>query len=905
MHGPRGYGDAVTYNSSTLQWASHNLQIHLDSNGLMPDASDVGRIWNEGLAFWGWLFYLSKFYEVVDTIIILLKGKRSSTLQTFHHAGAMLSVWAGIRFMSPPIWMFVLVNSGLHAIMYTYYALSTLGVQIPRRLKRTLTVLQILQLIVGSTYAACHLFVSYTIPVSMSLKALNQASATFSAGVSAASAAASKSESAAELISSATTVAYPWVKKFALYAAGAPNVADKLFMEQKSPLQPQPAKEASAVHPIGVHRTAFEYVQCLDTDGQVFAIWLNVLYLAPLTGLFVRFFIKAYGPSRLSSTGRAQSGSRQLPDAAVRAAFRTSETVDHIGTLAEENAAEELGEKAYHGTATPQAEAGEKERIEDDDSSSGAKSEPTDVHVEKSSPSDPQFSPSNPRDPQAEVSADGSKTLADQDGAEKKENNFHDEKSDKPRPEEEQKTNLVPSDNEPSHDDAPTEPADESEETSDNEGKSREQSPSDAQAATFEDTEPDQDGLLPNRDPPKESQQGVSEERDLPRDSQGELSEERESYKEPEDDSEQELSENDEQEPMNKSSGQALDGSYDLVELDKKQGPAEDHSESESSLQDEETNAKEDVTTKPSLEDIEADAREASEGHKEVLKPSVYGEEASNDEDHKENVPPESPAEKGQDDLAKGGESQITGSGEGDSHERSSTSTEKAETNGDQEGDDDSPLRNVNAEDEKQSHGSQEGQAENVRDDASEDSVEQEQGEEDALEADSSRSVEQKDPVEQNDEPNNGETPERITQDSPDVKHTTETHDVDGVGPEEDPEVQADDGSLKEGEEHGSIYPTEAEPDDHNGEEVDQEDEEGQEGEEDHQAGEDDLQEGEEDDQEGEEEVQEDESTDEEINSDQVSKEDKSSNVLNTQGEGEDIQDEDLDTSSVLSRPNA
>lgn len=39
-------------------------------------------LWQEGLAFYGWLFYLSKFYEVIDTAIILAKGKKSSTLQT-------------------------------------------------------------------------------------------------------------------------------------------------------------------------------------------------------------------------------------------------------------------------------------------------------------------------------------------------------------------------------------------------------------------------------------------------------------------------------------------------------------------------------------------------------------------------------------------------------------------------------------------------------------------------------------------------------------------------------------------------------------------------------------------------------------------------------------------------------
>lgn len=116
IQGPRGLGDAVTYNPLTQTWGSANRLVQLGTNG-SPDPSDVGRIWSEGLSFWGWIFYLSKFYEVVDTMVILAKGKRSSTLQTYHHAGAMLSMWAGIRYMSPPIWMFVLVNSGIHTLM--------------------------------------------------------------------------------------------------------------------------------------------------------------------------------------------------------------------------------------------------------------------------------------------------------------------------------------------------------------------------------------------------------------------------------------------------------------------------------------------------------------------------------------------------------------------------------------------------------------------------------------------------------------------------------------------------------------------------------------------------------------------------------------------------------------------
>jgi hypothetical protein len=115
INGPRGYGNAATYSPITNEWSIPNPAYHL-TNG-MPDSTDIGRLWNQGLAYFGWLFYLSKFYEVVDTVIILAKGKKSSTLQTYHHAGAMMCMWAGIRYMAPPIWIFCLVNSAIHAMM--------------------------------------------------------------------------------------------------------------------------------------------------------------------------------------------------------------------------------------------------------------------------------------------------------------------------------------------------------------------------------------------------------------------------------------------------------------------------------------------------------------------------------------------------------------------------------------------------------------------------------------------------------------------------------------------------------------------------------------------------------------------------------------------------------------------
>jgi hypothetical protein len=40
--------------------------------------------------------------------------------------------------------------------------------------------------------------------------------------------------------------------------------------------------------------SGFQKMSCIDTTGETFAIWFNVLYLTPLTLLFLRFFVKSY-----------------------------------------------------------------------------------------------------------------------------------------------------------------------------------------------------------------------------------------------------------------------------------------------------------------------------------------------------------------------------------------------------------------------------------------------------------------------------------------------------------------------------------------------------------------------------------------------------------------------------------
>lgn len=57
----------------------------------------------------------------------MLKGGKPGILQTYHHVGAVITIWAAVITKSPCCWVFVIFNSLIHAFMYTYYCLTTLG----------------------------------------------------------------------------------------------------------------------------------------------------------------------------------------------------------------------------------------------------------------------------------------------------------------------------------------------------------------------------------------------------------------------------------------------------------------------------------------------------------------------------------------------------------------------------------------------------------------------------------------------------------------------------------------------------------------------------------------------------------------------------------------------------------
>lgn len=107
------------------------------------------------LAPWVWIFYLSKYYEIVDTLILFLSEKESSFLQMYHHAGAIVGCWLVSLGKSHSAWVWIGLNSFIHSIMYMYYALTVIGFRAP--FKRLITFMQIAQFIVGMFFGLIYI----------------------------------------------------------------------------------------------------------------------------------------------------------------------------------------------------------------------------------------------------------------------------------------------------------------------------------------------------------------------------------------------------------------------------------------------------------------------------------------------------------------------------------------------------------------------------------------------------------------------------------------------------------------------------------------------------------------------------------------------------------------------------
>ena len=142
--------------------------------------------------------------------------------------------------------------------------------------------MQIMQFVFGTSVAASYLFIYYSIPFPAAVEAtpgMRHVTSTAIPSDPETATTAPAASAAGQLILE--------LKKIALRAVGAAGTAENVATGQQT-------LEAGAVSTAAGSGVEYRMHLSIDTSGQAFAIWLNVMYLLPLTYLFVRFFIRSY-----------------------------------------------------------------------------------------------------------------------------------------------------------------------------------------------------------------------------------------------------------------------------------------------------------------------------------------------------------------------------------------------------------------------------------------------------------------------------------------------------------------------------------------------------------------------------------------------------------------------------------
>ena len=117
----------------------------------------TGALW-----FWSYVYYLSKYYELLDTVLQLFKGRPPPHffLHVYHHAVVLLMAWNWLEYVQTLQHIALLFNTSVHVVMYYYYFRRVLGW--PVWWKRYVTQFQLVQF--GSS-AACGVVTLYLVAV--------------------------------------------------------------------------------------------------------------------------------------------------------------------------------------------------------------------------------------------------------------------------------------------------------------------------------------------------------------------------------------------------------------------------------------------------------------------------------------------------------------------------------------------------------------------------------------------------------------------------------------------------------------------------------------------------------------------------------------------------------------------
>ena len=133
----------------TLSAASAvTLTLGLWDVGTILKIKDSNVLLRRGL----WIYWISKYYELLDTVFMLLRHRlrQMSFLHVFHHASmAFLSDYSYNYAPWPPVAFGLAINAVIHIVMYSYYCLTAFFPLESFSWKKHVTQMQLAQFCLG------------------------------------------------------------------------------------------------------------------------------------------------------------------------------------------------------------------------------------------------------------------------------------------------------------------------------------------------------------------------------------------------------------------------------------------------------------------------------------------------------------------------------------------------------------------------------------------------------------------------------------------------------------------------------------------------------------------------------------------------------------------------------------
>jgi hypothetical protein len=116
---------------------------------------------NGAASVWLYFFVWSKYFELIDTAFLTLRGKPVSFLHWYHHATVLAFCWHSVVWESPTGLIFCVMNYFVHSIMYFYYYLMAEGIKVSWG--KCVTVMQILQMVFGIATIVAQVYLKCTV----------------------------------------------------------------------------------------------------------------------------------------------------------------------------------------------------------------------------------------------------------------------------------------------------------------------------------------------------------------------------------------------------------------------------------------------------------------------------------------------------------------------------------------------------------------------------------------------------------------------------------------------------------------------------------------------------------------------------------------------------------------------